>query len=45
MKKIYNETKFKYFFFKIEKFCENHPPSRHINHKVIDFAPSDANQL
>ena len=25
------------FFFKFENFYENHPPTRHIKHKKIDF--------
>ena len=27
--------------FKFEVFCENHPLTLHIKHKVIDFAPSN----
>ena len=30
-----------FFFLNIEIFCENHPPTRHIKFKVIDFAPSN----
>ena len=26
---------------KIEIFCENHPPTRHIKYKVIDFFSSN----
>ena len=37
------------FFFNFESFCENHPLTRHIKNKLIDFAPSIksfmANQL
>ena len=29
----------KFFFLKIEIFNENHPPTRHIKYKRIDFAP------
>ena len=29
----------KFFFLKIEIFFENHPPTRHIKYKRIDFAP------
>ena len=31
-----NEIKF--FFLKFERFYENHPPTRHIKYKKIDFA-------
>ena len=27
------------FFFKLEIFYENHPPTRHIKYKKIDFVP------
>ena len=26
-------------FFKFDIFCENHPPTRHIKYKEINFAP------
>ena len=26
-------------FLKFETFCENHPPTRHLQIKVINFAP------
>ena len=29
----------KIFFLKFEVFYENHPPTRHIKYKRIDFAP------
>ena len=29
----------KFFFLKFENFYENHPPTRHIKYKRIDFAP------
>ena len=29
----------KYFFLKFEIFNENHPPTRHITYKKIDFVP------
>ena len=29
----------KFFFLKFEIFHENHPPTRHIKYKTIDFAP------
>ena len=29
----------KFFFLKFEIFYENHPPTRHIKYKKIDFAP------
>ena len=29
----------KIFFLKFEIFCENHPHTRHIKYKKIDFAP------
>ena len=29
----------KFFFLKFENFYENHPLTRHIKHKKIDFAP------
>ena len=32
----YNEKK---IFLKFEIFYENHPPSRHLKNKRIDFAP------
>ena len=39
----------KLFFLKFENFCENHPPTRHMKYKVIDFAPCNksfmANEL
>ena len=39
MKKIKcHKIKRKFFFY---TFCENHPPTRHIKYKVIDFAPSN----
>ena len=28
-----------FFFLKFENFYENHPPTRHIKYKRIDFAP------
>ena len=31
----------KFFFLKFENFYENHPPTRHIKYKKIDFAPSN----
>ena len=31
----------KFFFLKFEIFYENHPPTRHIQYKRIDFAPSN----
>ena len=36
--KKFNEIK-KFFFLKCEIFYENHPPTRHIKYKRIDFAP------
>ena len=30
--------KFKFVVIKFEFFCENHPPTRHIKYKMIDFA-------
>ena len=39
----------KFFFLKFEIFYENHPPTRHIKYKKIDFVPCNksimANQL
>ena len=39
----------KFFFLKFEFFYENHPPTRHMKYKRIDFAPCNksimANQL
>ena len=29
----------KFFFLNFEKFYENHPPTRHIKYKKIDFVP------
>ena len=29
----------KFFFLKFEIFFENHPPTRHIKYKKIDFVP------
>ena len=29
----------KFFFPKFEIFCENHPPTRHMKYKKIDFVP------
>ena len=29
----------KFFFPKFEIFYENHPPTRHIKHKNLDFVP------
>ena len=29
----------KIFFFKFEIFYENHPPTRHLKYKKIDFVP------
>ena len=29
----------KFFFPKFENFYENHPPTRHIKYKKVDFAP------
>ena len=29
----------KFFFLKFEIFYENHPPTRHIKYKGIDFTP------
>ena len=31
----------KFFFLKFENFHENHPPTRHIKYKRIDFAPGN----
>ena len=28
-----------FFFLKFENFYENHPPTRHLKYKKIDFAP------
>ena len=33
------KTKWNFFFLKCEIFYENHPPTRHIKYKRIDFAP------
>ena len=32
------ENKMKFFFLKFEIFYENHPPTRHLKYKWIEFA-------
>ena len=38
--KIKENTKIN-FFFKFAVYCENHPPTRHIQYKMINFAHSN----
>ena len=33
------QNKMKFFFLKFEIFYENHPPTRHIKYKKIEFVP------
>ena len=35
----------KIFFLKLEIFYENHPPTRHIKYKEIDFGPVNKSNM
>ena len=41
MKKLNVIDKKETFLINFETFCEIHSPTRHVKHKVIDFAPSN----
>ena len=49
LKNSMKENKMNFFFLKFENFYENHPLTRHIKYKRINFAPGNkpimANQL